>query len=142
MPDESACVKGLWLIFGSTTICGKEVDNFQSNRSDSAQASEQACGFFQKDQSTPSRKIINPVRESPEKSCALPPIVVCRQPHRENVARLPGELARRVRQEKGRISRGLSGFWGKCARQALCFGPLSIRRFAAALGPSGMTPRA
>jgi hypothetical protein len=46
MPDESPGVKTLWLTFGSATICGKEVDNFQPKNSDSAQLADSARGFF------------------------------------------------------------------------------------------------
>jgi hypothetical protein len=45
MTEESGFVKRLWLTIGSTTICGKKVDNFQSRASDSAQATDSFAGF-------------------------------------------------------------------------------------------------
>src|SRR5690349_12918455 len=66
MPDESAGVKVLWLVFGPTTKCGKEVDNFQSNPSDSAQTPERARGFSKGGFGSRARKKINLVRRTHE----------------------------------------------------------------------------
>jgi len=66
MPDESPGVKTLWLTFGSATICGKEVDNFQPKNSDSAQAPDSARGFFQRVRSPIPRRSVNHDRRRPK----------------------------------------------------------------------------
>jgi hypothetical protein len=138
MPDESARVKGLWLIFGSTTICGKEVDNFQSNRKRLSASVGTDLRIFLGGSIHPLRgKSLTLFIEAQKRVVSFPPTVARQQPRWENEARLPEEFAGR----KDGFPWGFPVF-GANAPVGAFLGPYPIRRFAAALGPSGMTLRA